>query len=55
MTLYNAMVPSSLRGAIEHYSASGDSGFANEYRSLLPVFNINGRHPFIGGRGSSVG
>lgn len=43
LTIYNAMIPSSLRGAIEHYAPPEDPGFANEYRSILPAFNIN-RH-----------
>ena len=34
---------SSLRGAIEHHSQPGDSNFSNEYRVLIPLFNLN-RH-----------
>ena len=43
VTLFTIAVPVSLRGAIEHASHPGDPGFANEYRTLLPHFNVN-RH-----------
>jgi len=43
ITLFTVAVPVSLRGAIEHASHPGDPGFANEYRTLLPHFNVN-RH-----------
>jgi fatty acid desaturase len=43
LTIFSAMVTSSLRGAVEHHGPPGDRGFANEYRSLIPVFNVN-RH-----------
>jgi fatty acid desaturase len=34
---------SSLRGAIEHHSTPDDPSFANEYRTWIPLFNLN-RH-----------
>lgn len=40
---YTVLVPITLRGAIEHASEPGDPGFANEYRTYVPLFNIN-RH-----------
>lgn len=40
---FTTAVPVSLRGAIEHHSRPGDPGFANEYRVLIPLFNLN-RH-----------
>jgi fatty acid desaturase len=43
LTLYNMLVPVSLRGAVEHHSRAGDPAFANEYRVLIPLFNLN-RH-----------
>lgn len=43
VTAFTASVPVSLRGAIEHHSHVGDSGFANEYRVVIPLFNLN-RH-----------
>jgi fatty acid desaturase len=43
LTLYNTLVPVSLRGAVEHHSHPGDPSFANEYRVLIPLFNLN-RH-----------
>jgi fatty acid desaturase len=43
LTLFNTLGPVSLRGAVEHHSHPGDSGFANEYRVLIPLFNLN-RH-----------
>lgn len=36
-------VPVSLRGAVEHHSDPCNPGFANEYRVVLPLFNLN-RH-----------
>jgi hypothetical protein len=33
--------PASLRAAIEHYSHDGHPGFANEYKVLLTLFNLN--------------
>jgi fatty acid desaturase len=43
LSIYNAVVSSSLRGAVEHQSLESDPMFANEYRSVVPLFNIN-RH-----------
>ena len=43
LTAFTTAVPVSLRGAIEHHSEPGDAGFANEYRVLIPLFNLN-RH-----------
>ena len=41
LTVYNTMIPVSFRGAIEHHSHRGDPGFANEYRVVIPLFNLN--------------
>ena len=41
--IYNSMVSSSLRGAVEHHSYPGDPNFANEYKTWIPLFNLN-RH-----------
>jgi fatty acid desaturase len=41
LTVYNTLVPVSFRGAIEHHSRPGDPSFANEYRVLIPLFNLN--------------
>jgi len=41
LTIYNTLVPVSLRGAVEHHSGAEDPAFANEYRVLLPLFNLN--------------
>jgi fatty acid desaturase len=43
LTLYNMVVPISLRGALEHHGRPGDPAFANEYRVVIPLFNLN-RH-----------
>jgi fatty acid desaturase len=43
LTAFTTAVPVSLRGAIEHHSEADDRGFANEYRVLIPLFNLN-RH-----------
>ena len=43
LTAFTTAVPVSLRGAIEHHAAPGTAGFANEYRVLIPLFNLN-RH-----------
>ncbi len=43
ISLFTSAVPVSLRGAIEHHSHPGDGGFANDYRALIPLFNLN-RH-----------
>ena len=31
----------SFRGAVEHHSHPEDTHFANEYRVLIPLFNLN--------------
>ena len=41
LTIYNTLVPISFRGAVEHHSHKEDEGFANEYRVLIPLFNLN--------------
>ena len=41
LTAFNTLIPVSLRGAIEHHSHPGDNGFANEYRVVIPLFNLN--------------
>jgi hypothetical protein len=43
VSVFTAAVPVSLRGAIEHHSHPGASGFANDYRTFIPLFNLN-RH-----------
>jgi len=43
LTTFTTAVPVSLRGAIEHHTEPGRGGFANEYRVLIPLFNLN-RH-----------
>jgi fatty acid desaturase len=43
LATFTALVPSSLRGAVEHHSFRGDPRFSNEYRALIPLFNLN-RH-----------
>ena len=43
VSLFTTLVPVSLRGAIEHFSRRGDPGFSNEYRVIIPLFNLN-RH-----------
>ena len=43
VVVFTVFVPMSLRGAIEHSGAPGDPGFANEYTTFFPIFNIN-RH-----------
>jgi fatty acid desaturase len=43
LTVYNTLVPISFRGAVEHHSRPDDPGFANEYRVVIPLFNLN-RH-----------
>lgn len=40
---FTALVPASLRGAIEHHGPAAATGFANEYRVWIPLFNLN-RH-----------
>lgn len=43
LTAFTTSVPVSLRGAVEHHAEPGSTGFANEYRTLIPLFNLN-RH-----------
>ena len=43
ITAFTTAVPVSLRGAIEHHSDPDNHAFANEYRVLIPLFNLN-RH-----------
>ena len=43
ISVFTTAVPVSLRGAIEHHSQPGDPGFANDYRTVIPLFNLN-RH-----------
>ena len=43
INFFTAMVPASLRGAVEHHAPPGEPGFANEYRVWIPLFNLN-RH-----------
>jgi fatty acid desaturase len=43
LTIFTTSVPVSLRGAIEHHGDPHDAGFANEYKVLIPLFNLN-RH-----------
>lgn len=43
VTIVTMLGPVSLRAAIEHHNAPAAEGFANEYRVLVPLFNLN-RH-----------
>jgi fatty acid desaturase len=43
LTVYNTAIPISFRGAVEHHSRRDDPAFANEYRVIIPLFNLN-RH-----------
>jgi fatty acid desaturase len=43
LTTFTTAVPVSFRGAIEHHGPEDDRGFANEYRVIIPLFNLN-RH-----------
>lgn len=43
LTAFTTAVPVSFRGAVEHHSDPGNPGFANEYRVIIPLFNLN-RH-----------
>jgi fatty acid desaturase len=43
LTLYNTLIPISFRGAVEHHSHPDNPAFANEYRVVIPLFNLN-RH-----------
>ena len=38
---FTALVPASLRGAVEHHEPPEESDFANEYRVWIPLFNLN--------------
>jgi fatty acid desaturase len=38
---YNTLIPVSFRGAVEHHSDPADPAFANEYRVVIPLFNLN--------------
>ena len=40
---FTVLVPASLRGAIEHHGPPDATGFANEYRVWITLFNLN-RH-----------
>lgn len=41
LTAFVTLIPVSLRGAIEHHSHPDDPSFANEYRVIIPLFNLN--------------
>ena len=41
LSAFTALVSSSLRGAIEHHSFSGDPRSTNEYKSFIPLFNMD--------------
>ena len=43
LTTFNALIPTSLRSAIEHNGPDSNRRAANEYKVLIPMFNIN-RH-----------
>lgn len=43
VTVVTMLGPVSLRAAIEHHNAPAADGFANEYRVVVPLFNLN-RH-----------
>ena len=43
VTVVTMFGPVSLRAAIEHHNAPAAEGFANEYRVVVPLFNLN-RH-----------
>ncbi len=43
VNVFTALVPASLRGAVEHHAPPGEPGFANEYHVWIPLFNLN-RH-----------
>jgi fatty acid desaturase len=38
---YNTLIPVSFRGAVEHHSDPDDPAYANEYRVMIPLFNLN--------------
>jgi len=41
LTAFTTAVPVSLRGAVEHHAEPGNPGFSNEYKTLIPLFNLN--------------
>ncbi|HEY4642374.1 MAG TPA: fatty acid desaturase [Thermoanaerobaculia bacterium] len=41
LTAFTTAVPVSLRGAVEHHAEADHAGFANEYKTLIPLFNLN--------------
>jgi len=41
LTAYNTLIPVSFRGAVEHHGDPDSHGFANEYRVVIPLFNLN--------------
>lgn len=41
LTAFTTTVPVSLRGAVEHHAEPDRPGFANEYHTLIPLFNLN--------------
>jgi fatty acid desaturase len=41
LTAYTTLLPVSFRGAVEHHSHPNDPAFANEYRVVIPLFNLN--------------
>lgn len=43
VVVFTVTVPVSLRSAIEHQGEAGAGRFANDYRPLVPMFNVN-RH-----------
>lgn len=43
ISLFTSAVPVSLRGAVEHHGPPDAPGFANDYRTVIPLFNLN-RH-----------
>ncbi|MBL8817939.1 MAG: fatty acid desaturase [Planctomyces sp.] len=43
VNFFTVLIPVSLRGAIEHHGPAGATGFANEYHTWIPLFNLN-RH-----------
>ena len=43
ISLWTTLMPVYFRGAVEHHSHPDDPGFSNEYKVLIPLFNLN-RH-----------
>jgi fatty acid desaturase len=43
LAAFNRLFPVAFRETLEHYSHPDDSAFGNEYRVLVPLFNLN-RH-----------